>query len=81
MYKWSGYREFRHINMDNYDTKEYGWNKNIKKVKGLTKYQGLKEYDSVTINHRICTRASCNGDFLNNTDDLHLRTCEYILKP
>ena len=51
------------MNMDNHGTKEYGSNKNIKKVKGLTKYQDLKEYDSVTINHRICTRASCDGYF------------------
>ena len=83
MCKWNAYREFRHMNMDNYDTKGYGSNKNMKKVKGLTNDQGLKQYDSVTINHRICTREyqSCNGGFPNNTDDLHSRTREYILKP
>ena len=71
------------MNMDNYDTKEYGSNKNIKKVKGLTNDQGLKEYDSVTFNHRICTREypSCNGDCSKSTDDSHFTTYEYILIP
>ena len=39
MNKWNGYREFRHINMDNYDTKEYGSNKMLKRLK-VNKWSG-----------------------------------------